>query len=175
MVKTLLRNWKISLTCISSLINYDLVTPFFFPFPPNLSWPFSINNIPEEPVRSSAVLESFMLSRCSMQCYWLLFQVPGWFSLAASNTLTELCSGSALWWEVVLGVRKYWLDNLICNLMLIENCSASTFPVPLTLLDFSWEIVIHPLCIRYTSSCSQCHTLVLITKSNNNFHILDRK
>lgn len=85
-VKTLLGNWKVSVACISSLIHYDLVTPFFFPFPPNLSWTPSINNIPKEPVRSSTVLESFMLSRCSVQCYQLLFQVPVLFDLAASNT-----------------------------------------------------------------------------------------
>lgn len=36
MMKTLLRNWKLSLAHISSLINYDLITPSFFRFSPKL-------------------------------------------------------------------------------------------------------------------------------------------
>lgn len=101
MAKTLLRNWKVSLACVSSLINYDLVTPFFSSFPPNLSWPPFINTSPVDPVRS-AVLGSFVLSRHSVQSYGLLFQVPPWLCVSASNTVTELCSGNILWWEVVL-------------------------------------------------------------------------
>lgn len=41
-----------------------------------------------------------------MECYELLFQVPWWLCLAASNMVTELCGGDILWWEVVFGDGK---------------------------------------------------------------------
>lgn len=128
MVITLLRNWKLSLGNISSLIIYDLITPFFFPqtclglpsttslrslWDPQLFWRASC-----WPGAASSAID------CSFRSLWV--------SALLHQTLTELCTGNVLWWEVVLGDRKYWLNNLICNPVLIDNCSASILTVALT-------------------------------------------
>lgn len=157
MGKTLLRNWKLSLACISSLINYDLVTPFLFFLSPKLVLAFFHQ---QHPCGACEILScSGVFHVVQAQCAVLWIVLPG--SPVAQPRCIKHSDWTVQWEHFVVGSFSWrwentdWIKILFSrlkgNLMLTDDCSPSIQPVLLIPFDFSWVIL---LVIQHTIKCS---------------------